>query len=658
MIVILLQCDVVKDNGINTRIGFSGRFLLLTAFFISGAVSLIFEVIWTRILLISLGATAIAVGAVLGAFMAGMAVGSYLAGRRLISRFDPVLLYAILEGWIGIYGLTTPYLLRLTATASPAIQFMFAVIVLLPATIAMGISLPVLSRAFGKGSKWKASEVGRLYAANTAGAVAGPLISVFWLFPVFGLRHTLHIAAAADIFVFGGIMLARRFFARREIPEKVQPIGPTIQTEHPRMLLLVAMAVSGATAMVYEVAWARTLSLVYGSSVYGTTIMLSTFLFGITCGSALAAFILRRRRKSPSMATPAWLLAGSAVGAYLSLLLARQLPFLFLRLSDPSPGHELSLFSTQFVVSVLLMLPATLCLGAMLPVATGISASTSKAELGRQVSWLYTANLIGSAVGPMIAAGLLMGNFGIKISVRAASALALLVALLLTVHKPRTRFSVIGVLSLASVLLFVLAVNPKGEPIPKGYGFYNDPGYKQHDSAKLREIVSAHRMLYYRDGPTATVCVHSIDRYVVLKINGKNEASNGPRDFETKLSQGHLPLLASDAKRVAVIGLGSGMTTGAILSHPVKQVDVFEIEPAVVEAARFFDELTGNPLDDPRLRLIMGDARSQLLKSDTLYDLIVSEPSNIWISGVANLFTKDFFTLAASRLKRDGIFSQ
>lgn len=649
---------MANDNSINSRLNFSGRSLLLLVFFISGAVSLIFEVIWTRILLISIGATAIAVGAVLGAFMAGMAIGSFVAGRSFFTRRDPILTYALLEGWIGVYSLITPYLLRITASASPVIQFAFAVIVLLPATIAMGVSLPILSRAFGKGSKWKAFEVGRLYAANTAGAVAGPLLAVFRLFPALGLRHTLHIACAADILICGGLLLGIKLFRRGAQPVPAEPVDTSLKAESPGTLLLAAMAVSGAAAMVYEVAWARTLSLIFGSSVYGTTIMLSTFLLGLTLGSAAASAVLRWKRRSVSPSAPAWLLTGSAVGAYASLLVARQLPFLFLKLTNPAPGHELSQFITQFVVSVLLMLPATLCLGAMLPVTTSLSVRSAGTELGRQVSRLYTANLLGSAAGPVIAAGLLIGNFGIEPSLRAASVLALVTALILFIRKRKPRFSPAGVVIAAAAVLFILIIDPKGEPVTKGYGFYNDPGYKQYAPKQLREIVSAHRMLYYRDGPTATVCVHRIDRFLVLKINGKNEASSGSRDFETKLSLAHLPLLAAGAKKVAVIGLGSGMTTGAILCHPVERVDVFEIEPAVVEASRFFADLTGHPLQDPRLRLIMGDARSKLLTREDRYDLIVSEPSNLWISGVANLFTRDFFTAAASRLTEEGIFSQ
>ena len=174
----------------------------------------------------------------------------------------------------------------------------------------------------------------------------------------------------------------------------------------------------------------------------------------------------------------------------------------------------------------------------------------------------------------------------------------------------------------------------------------------------MRELVASHELLFYRDGPTASVAVQQIDRFRLLKINGKTDASNGPGDVTTQLMLGHLPFLAHDAKRVAVIGWGSGMTIGAVLRHAVERVDAFEIEPAVIEASRFFEPGNGNPLEDDRVELILGDARNELRRGTESYDLIISEPSNPWITGVSNLFTLDFFELAAARLAPDGILCQ
>jgi len=633
-------------------LGHGSRLLLLVTFFLSGAAALVFELIWTRLLLLSLGATSAAVGVVLGAFMGGMAIGSALAGRSFLARRDPILTFALLEGWVGCYGLASPHLLRIVPAVPAGLQFVSALILLLPATVAMGASLPVLSRAFGRDNAWPAAEVGRLYAVNTAGAVLGPLLAVFALFPTLGLTQTLYLAAGADLIVLCSIVLARKALPNLSITSgEILPKG-----ERPALLLLGALAVSGASAMVYEVAWARTLSLVYGSSIYGVSIMLSTYLLGIAAGSALASLLLRRRKEALSYRVTAWLLMGSAGGAFLSLMVTRNLPFVFLNLYRSAPEKDLTLFVTQFVIAAALMLPATLCLGAMLP-AVVAALPSSRADLGSRVSWLYASNLVGAATGAILAASVLLGSFGIELSVRVASALALTVAALLAARSGRKLSKAPLTVAMATGLI-ILSFDPAGELLVKSFGLYTHPQDPSRDPSSLRELVDAHRLVYYRDGPTATVAVQKINRFILLKINGKTDASNGPGDLSTQLLLGHLPFMVSDASRVAVIGWGSGMTASAILMHPVESVDAFEIEPAVIEASRFFEPDNGTPLADPRLRLVLGDARSELMRTAEDYDLIVSEPSNPWITGVSNLFTRDFFEIIASKLKPNGIVCQ
>ena len=634
---------------------------LLTAFFITGATALVFEVIWTRLLLLSLGTTPAAVGVVLGAFMGGMAIGSYVAGWRGFTRHDPILIYALLEGWVGAYGFASPALLRAVDVAPPDLQFGVALLLLLPATVAMGASLPLLSRALGQGTAQPAVVVGHLYAATTAGAFLGPIAAVFYLFPAFGLHATLVIAAGVNLVVFAGLLASRPV-----LPDFVPIESREWQPREGRIdtIVLVALATSGAVAMIYEVAWGRMLAMVYGSSVYGVSIMLSTFLFGLAGGSALAAFLLRRRRRPASRLALAWLLIGSAGTGFASLLVAQRLPFVFVdlyRLYGSVEGRDPALFLIQFVAAALLMLPSTLCLGAMLPVAT--SVAPADANLGRRVSRLYAGNLIGSALGALVASGLLLAAVGIEFSVRAASLVALATSVLVVLTSPKlhvvtTAMAVFGAVS-------ILALDPSGGRLVTSFGLYSSapsyPEYDEDDANGLRELVASHNLLYYRDGPAATVAVQQVDRYKLLKINGKTDASNRGVDVETQMLLGHLPLMATDARHVAVIGWGSGMTAGAVLSHPVESVefvDAFEIEPAVVKASRYFEPSNGQPLNDPRLRLISGDARSLLGRADVVYDLIISHPSNPWITGVANLFTQDFFELATSRLASDGIFCQ
>ena len=598
-----------------------------------------------------------AMGVVLAAFMGGMAVGSWSAGHTLIRRLEPIAVYAGLEAWIGLYALATPFVLRLVDSAPPAFQLALGVLALLPATVAMGTSLPVLVRVLDRGTTTRATTVGWLYAANTAGGVAGPLLTVFLLFPLVGLSWTLVITALVDLLVGGAVWLGRSCWAPVALQRPaVAPAGATgalgAATPVPRTLYLI-LAVSGATAMVYEMAWSRTLSMVYGSSVYGVSIMLSTFLVGIALGSWLAA--VRVRRRPATMLGAVWLLAGSAWAAFVSLSVGGRLPFLFLDLYRWVDGGTTGLFGVQFLLAALLMLPATLCLGALLQVVTSVAGRAGARPV---VSSLYAANLLGSATGALVASGLLLASVGLHVLVQVGVLIALGLAIVATVRLPGPHVRTIAA-TVAAVIL-ALALDGGTRQLALSFGLYHGaPSYAGNDDRGIRDLLASHELLFYRDGPTASVAVQRVDRYVLLKINGKTDASTGAGDIETQTLLAHLPLLAAErVDRVAVVGFGSGMTVGAVLTHPVREVDAFEIEPAVIEASRYFEPINGRPLDDDRLHLVIGDARGELRRDVEPYDVIISEPSNPWITGVANLFTRDFFELTASRLAPGGIFAQ
>ena len=639
-------------------------YALLCAFFLTGATSLIFEVVWTRLLLLSLGNTPVAMGIVLAAFMGGMAIGAWTAGTTLVRRWPPVAVYAGLEAWIGLYALATPWLFRLIDGTPPAGQLALGVLALLPATVAMGTSLPLLVRALDQlhpGQTSRATTVGWLYAVNTAGGVIGPLAAVFFLFPLAGLSRTLMLTVTANLVVSAAVWMTRRQWevTPSDASNDLAPTGARRPGGRPVSLprsLYAMLAVSGGTAMIYEVAWTRTLAMVYGSSVYGVSITLSTFLAGIALGSWGSAAWLRRRTATRSGA--ACLLVGSACAAFVSLQVGGRLPVLFLSLFRWADGGSTAMYVAQFLLAAALMLPSTLCLGALLPVVVSLAPSRRGGDDHAVVSSLYAANLSGSAAGALMASGLLVAGVGLSTSLQAGVLLALGLSLVLLVRLPAPRPGLVGATALA--VLLVLVLDGGARRLTLSFGLYHGAeGYATNDDQGIRDLLASHELLFYRDGPTASVAVQQVDRYLLMKINGKTDASNGAGDIETQTLLGHLPLLAAaGADRVAVVGFGSGMTAGAVLTHRVREVDAFEIEPAVIDASRYFDTINGRPLDDPRLRLVMGDARSELRRQDQPYDVIISEPSNPWITGVANLFTQDFFELAASRLAPDGVFAQ
>ncbi len=604
------------------------------------------EVVWTRQLLLALGTTPVAMGLVLAAFMGGMAGGAWLAGRRALRVLPPLVVYAVLEGWVGVYALATPVILAQASLVEPSLQLAYGLLALLPATVPMGISLPVLARALTEERDEGASLVGWLYAVNTAGAVAGPLAAVFLFFPFVGLSSTLVLAAAGNLGVAGWVAYLAW---RSESPPAAQ--GGEPDGSAPAWLRW-GLAVSGGAAMIYEMAWTRTLSMVYGSSVYGVSITLSTFLAGLAIGSAAAAMVLKRRPAGPGVA--AWLLLGSAWAAFLSLAVGPRLPYLFLDLFRVTDGGSW-LFAAQGALASALMLPTTLCLGALIPVAVSLAGGNGASV---NVSSLYGANLLGSACGALLASAMLFGSVDLSAAVQTGMLAALICAVAMAVLAPGRHP---GALAASAVgIMLLLTLDGTARRLPLSFGLYHGArDYVWNDDRGMRELLASHELLFYRDGPTASVAVQKIDRYLLMKINGKTDASNGAGDIETQALLGHLPLFAAPhAERVAVVGFGSGMTVGAVLSHPVREVDAFEIEPAVVEASAFFEPINGQPLDDDRLRLVLGDARGEFRRDETPYDVIISEPSNPWITGVANLFTRDFFELGRSRLSSDGVFAQ
>ncbi len=539
--------------------------VLFLVFMLTGATSLIFQVVWTRLLLLSVGTTPTAMSVVLAAFMGGMAVGAIVAGRWL-TRYDSVRTYAWLEGWAGLYGLATPALLALVDAAPIGVQIVVATALLLPATIAMGASLPVLSRALGEGADRPAVTVGFLYAANTLGAVAGPLLGVFALFPVLGLHRTLVTAAIVNLAVCALLLVLRagrpsdalartppvedRALARTPPVEDhaLARTPPVEEGAHPGATVLVALAGSGAAAMVYEVAWSRTLSMAFGSSIYGVSIMLSMFLLGLAGGSWIASLVLARLRRPPSSLALAWLLVGSSTTAFVSLHLGRVLPFTFLELFRELPNSPAGVHAIQVILSLALMLPTTLCLGAMLPTAVAIVGGRS--QVGRSVSRLYSANLLGSSAGAVGASLLLVASIGIEASVRMAALGALFVAFVLVARQPRFRVAT----SAGAALLVMVMLTLDGTParLAQTFGMYAAaPQYVPYDAHGMRQMLSVHELLYYEDGPTATVAVQRVDKYHLLKNNGKTDASNGATDVQTQtlVAVGDPPALPGRPRR-------------------------------------------------------------------------------------------------------------
>ncbi|HSN92351.1 MAG TPA: fused MFS/spermidine synthase [Anaeromyxobacteraceae bacterium] len=660
--------------------------LAAVCFFLSGAAALLYEVVWVRLLGLVFGHTVHAVTAVLAAYMAGLALGSAAAGRLADRIARPLRAYGIVEAAIGVLCLATPLLFRATqavydpiqralepgALGSGLIHLALASLVLLPPTVLMGATLPILSRAVVRGPRTAASRIGTLYAVNTLGAVVGTAATGFLLLPAVGLRSTLWLGVALDFLVAAlAISLDR---ARRAAPAanasaasapaggegaEIPWSGEAAPPPLPRAgvaAALVGIGLSGAASMAYEVAWTRALGLVLGSTTYAFTAMLVTFLSGLALGALLASRLLGRRRADLS----AFGLLEIAIAlAALSVLPAfGRLPDLLLSiLGRAGVTHQVALLA-QLGLSFLVMIGPTLLVGATFPLVLA-AVGTSLSRVGRDVGHAYGANTVGTILGSTAAGFLLVPAIGIEATVVAAGVANLAAGLAALAVAPGAgrRLRLAGVAAAAGFAVLVLLL-PRWDPNAMTAGVPVYAAEMVKDPRGFRASQRRREILLYREGLSSTVAVVRTPTAISLSVNGKTDASTG-QDMGTQLLLGHLgALLHPEPRRALVIGLASGVTVGAVAQHPLDAIDVAEIEPAMVEASRFFLRENRGALSDPRVRVIEGDGRHILAAAREPYDLVVSEPSNPWMAGVASLFTREFYQTARDRLAPGGIMVQ
>ncbi|MBI4640574.1 MAG: fused MFS/spermidine synthase, partial [Candidatus Tectomicrobia bacterium] len=649
--------------------------LILLCFLLSGFSGLIYEVIWVRMLILIFGSTTFAMSTVLAAFMGGLALGSFLGGRMIDHLRAPLLIYGLLEVGIGCFALVVPSLIsaltpfyqflweqfHLAFYTFSLIRFLLIFTLLMIPTTLMGATLPTLSRYCTRHEARIGFSIGLLYSVNTFGAVLGTALAGFILLPTVGMRHTISIAAAMNIVV--GLLAVtlscladqRRFIVKEEAgPSFSHP--PTSSPKSTQIVLL-AFALSGFAAMVYEVAWSRGLSLILGSSVYAFTIMLTTFLAGLALGSSFSSIMIDRVKKKIALFGSLELLIGLL--AFSVLFLFAELPYLFLLLYRRLAHSYTLLLSMKFLLAFLVMLAPTLLLGAIFPVVTTIVVSDLR-RIGKFVGDVYSINTLGAILGSFSTGFLLIPIFGIQKSLLLAITLNLTLGILLILFSElstKTRFIFASFALLVALIIPLQA--PSWDPLVMSSGvFETAPRILTLTRKEFYDRLKTPELLFYKEGIMTTVTVaRGPDQNVYLQVNGKVDASS-KYDMPTQVLSAHFPLLLADRlDEVLVIGFASGVTVGSVEQYPVKQIVAVELEPAVIEASKFF-EVNNKPLEDPRLEVIVNDGRNYLLTSSQRFDLIISEPSNPWMTGASNLFTKEFFLLVAERLKEGGIFCQ
>jgi spermidine synthase len=615
---------------------------LLLLFFLSGLASLVYQVVWLKHLTLLFGATTPSVTAILVAFMGGLSLGSWLAGRLVGRVRNPVAWYGILELGIGASALTVPFLFEagsrvfVAAYAAAggeglvmdAVRLLLSVLVLLVPTTLMGATLPLLAQF----AEAEARTVGRgtalFYGVNTLGAFTGVLLSTFWAVPVLGFAATAHLAALCNgIAGVGGLLLGRPLPAGREEPKG----GPA-----PSRAWLLLFAAMGFTSLGFEVFWSRLLAIHIGSNVYAYGLMLSSILAGIGLGS-----LLYRRLPGASRRPRFWL---GVVETLLALSIAAQVlvmgrfPDLLIRLGSLSwPGPQWQVFGSLFLgVTALLFVPCLL-MGVSFPLCVRLAAPCAS-QAGAAAGRVYALNTLGAIAGSAaagLAAAPLLGTLRGFLSFAAVN--AVLAMVLLT---GRWRWAGAGALGLLAVLLAGM------DPLAPftGAGMYREPGTRILDS--------------YEDA-TGVVMVVDRPEGLSLEINGVNVAGTSPDNFLIQKLQGHLPLaFRPDARRVLHIGLGSGSTAHAVSLHPVEEIRVAEISPGIaLQARKNFAHINHGVLDDPRVEVTIADGRNFVLAFPRPYDLILSASIHPKYRGNGFLYTRDYFDLVRRRLEPGGIGS-
>ncbi|HEX2457203.1 MAG TPA: fused MFS/spermidine synthase [Vicinamibacterales bacterium] len=653
------------------------RRLFCVAYFLSGCAGLLYEIVWTRLLTLHLGHTVAAVSTVLAAFLGGLALGA-LAGGRLAARRTPraaLRTYAALEVAIAASAFVVPLALLAFrpmlawayGTEAPGVFFVTlrivtsAVVLVVPA-MAMGATFPVATAWFVDEPGRAGTSAGWLYAVNTAGGAIGATLAAFVLVPLIGLRVTTLAAVSLNLIAAGLAWTIARDTAVETAPGPARPAraaasrGIPKGARAPADLLVptcIALAVTGFAALANEVAWTRILAMVLGPTTYAFGVMVSVFITGLALGSAAMARLVTRIER-PALALA---VAIAAVAAAPAAVMATVEP-LALRVARVAAGIDtrfIELVANQALAAVSLLLPLTLALGAAFPLGIQLATRTAQAPAAR-IAAVYAANTAGAIAGALFSGFLLIPWLGLQRTLLAVSAIALTAALAsLVAARPGRRDALAGTLAIL-VAAGVIWSAPGWDTDLLSSGAYKYAAYVR--TADLVSAMRAGTVLYYREGAAATVSVRRLAGTRALAIDGKVDASNGG-DMLTQKLLAHLPLLLHPHPRaIAIIGLGSGVTLGAGLTHPIERADTVEISPEVVRASEFFQIENKRALSDPRSHLIVGDGRSHVMLTGRQYDVIISEPSNPWMAGVAALFTREFFVAARHALNPDGILCQ
>ncbi len=652
--------------------------LILLLFFCSGATALVYEVIWSKYLTMLLGSTVQAQTVVLAVFMGGLALGNRIFGSRADRSQQPLAIYGYLEVAVGLYAFFFSSIYKAAdATFAAlgsgllghsgwllALKGILSVGLLLGPTVLMGGTLPVLAAWLQKSTTDAGRRSARFYSVNSLGAVCGAGLAGFFLVTWLGLPATLQMTALVNVVIgFTAIGIARFQAARGSSTPTPPPSSPAQDQTHTASAIFrwgcVLVTLTGAVSMGLEVLASRCLCLIFGASLQAFAIVLMAFILGIGLGSAVIAS--PRRKQWPKEVTTIALVLGAA--AWIGLLvfniegLVELSRYAKSGLNANTVGYRYYQVLVAVVSMLVLGLPAA-ALGSVLPLWIRVVSETSQL-LGDRVGRLLTWNTLGAVGGVLLTGFVLMPRIGLRGSF-AALALLLSCAALSVAWLRQHRIAALTALGVGALLVTVSLTGGGDWRLVLSSGVFR---WREGEVVQsIRELRKSARLLFYEDGPDATVTVEESgveqNRSLALRINGKVDATSRG-DMSTQLLLAHLPLMMKPGSMdVFVFGMGSGITAGAVLRHPIQRLTVAENCEPVLRAAKFFEPWNNGVLTNARTRICHEDARTLLKISRDPYDVIIAEPSNPWTVGVGSVFSREFYEMASRRLKPGGIMAQ
>jgi spermidine synthase len=636
------------------------RLFLYLLFFLSGLTSLVYQILWTRRLTLILGHSVLAVSSVVAVTMAGLALGAFLAGRyQPPERRAYIVLYAQLEAAIGLWALFSfGFLffidqLYLTAASwglagSPLylVGLGGSALVLLPPTAAMGATLPLLTGALIDQTLQPGHLVSRLYGINTLGAFCGASLAGFALLPLLGSRVSLASAALLNL-LLGFAAYQSAGMADPQPAEKSPEVTKVSLGTGP----MVGFGLAGLASMIFQIGWTRSLILSLGSSTYSFAAVLAVFLGGIALGSYLFGLLPEGWARHLGAPQVGALLFGGALCTTVSVLVLGNLPLIFILLFSWTAEQFSRLLLLQVLLVAAVIGPSCLFMGLVFP-AIHQAYGTNDKRLGHQVAQFYSANTAGCILGALLAGFVLIPTVGVQWTLKAGILCQVVASFCFLGRSGRL---------LGGLLTCAVLALPSWNPglMAAGSGVYSDSQQRLSLAALKREVWRP--PTFYKDGISTTVSIHmTAPGEMTVKVNGKVDASLNQTDRKTMYLAGYLGgLFVENPTRAGVIGLGSGMTLEALSHLPtLQQIECAELEPAMLEANKYWSGFNGHVLSDPRVKVKLTDGRTMLRSSKAPYDLIVSEPSNPWIAGVGDLYTREFFSTCRDKLSEKGVMIQ